>query len=48
MAKCGFCKRKIKPYFEVCFECYQKTSGLGYELPEPIVRAEFMQQMGIV
>ena len=48
MAKCSLCGKKIKPYFDVCFDCYQNTSPESFQFPEMIVRAKFMKEMGIV
>jgi len=47
MGKCILCGKKIQPYFEACFDCYQDTKGSQFKFAEPIVRSEFMKEMGI-
>ncbi|MBI2653647.1 hypothetical protein HYX02_02435 [Candidatus Woesearchaeota archaeon] len=44
--RCTICGTRIKPWFEVCFECYNPISR-DVKIPEPIVVKEFMQKMGI-
>ena len=46
MAKCSLCGKKIKPYFDVCFDCYQNTKGSQFQ--EQSLRARFMNEMGII
>ena len=47
MAKCSLCGKKIKAYFELCFDCHSNTKGLQYQFAEPITAGEFMKEMGI-
>ena len=41
------CGTRIKPWFEVCFECYTPISRENGKIPETLVAKEFMQKMGI-
>jgi len=40
------CGTKIKPWYEVCYQCYNPPSK-SMEVPEPIVAKDFMRNMGI-
>gem|GEM_PF-6834010 len=44
--RCSMCGALIKPWFEVCYQCYNPTSN-DMEIPEPIMARSFMQKMGI-
>jgi len=45
--RCAVCGTQIKPWFEVCFECYSPVSEGNGRIPEPILARDFMQKMGI-
>ncbi|MBI2660578.1 hypothetical protein HYX07_05435 [Candidatus Woesearchaeota archaeon] len=46
MIRCNMCGAPVKPWFEVCYECYNPTSR-SMKIPEPIIAKSFMQKMGI-
>ena len=43
--RCAICGTQIKPWFEVCYECYSPISSS--KIPEPIVADNFMKEMKI-
>jgi len=47
MAQCSLCGKRIQPYFEVCFQCYEDTNTESFQFPEPKIRSDFMKEMGI-
>jgi len=44
--RCVICGATIKPWFEICYECYNPILE-NVTMPEPIMAKEFMQKMGI-
>ena len=47
MMRCVICGAAIKPWFEVCYQCYNPTSRNAGAIPEPIITKEFMKNMEI-
>jgi len=47
MIRCTICGAPIKPWFEVCYQCYTPTSKNAGRIPEPIIANKFMKGMGI-
>jgi len=45
--RCTICGTIVKPWFEVCYQCYNPISKNAGAIPEPIVANKFMQDMGI-
>ena len=41
------CGTSVKPWFEVCFECYNPVSDHVGKIAEPIVANKFMKEMKI-
>ncbi|MBS3098484.1 hypothetical protein J4209_06865 [Candidatus Woesearchaeota archaeon] len=48
MAKCSLCGKKVKAYFDLCYDCYNSTKGLYHQFAEPIISNRFMKEMGII
>jgi NMD protein affecting ribosome stability and mRNA decay len=47
MMRCAICGAPIKPWFEVCYECYNPVSKNNGKIPEPIKANHFMKEMKI-
>jgi len=50
MKKCQKCGTPIKPFYNLCYNCWQerKTYSKGNgRIPDPISARNFMQHMGI-
>ncbi|MBS3096471.1 hypothetical protein J4480_03455 [Candidatus Woesearchaeota archaeon] len=47
MIRCVICGAAIKPWFEVCYQCYNPISRNAGAIPEPIITKEFMKNMEI-
>jgi len=45
--RCTVCGTQIKPWFEVCYECYNPISNIDGKIPEPIKAHDFMKEMKI-
>lgn len=44
--RCDTCGAAIRPWLEVCYQCYNPTSS-DMKIAEPIMARNFMQKMGI-
>ncbi len=45
--RCAICGTQIRPWFEVCYGCYNPVSEGNGKIPEPIVANNFMKEMKI-
>jgi hypothetical protein len=46
MKKCQECGALIKPFYNLCYNCWKRRRGNG-RIPEPIKARDFMDEMGI-